>query len=161
MSHFAYAFCFDIPLLPFTDSFFNQTSVVWSLAWGLVLLRVSDDPKLSDAAKLLLAVLVCIATLPSDWSCVATMAIVFLGLNRGNFKKQMTYMMTLTVAYAAVYFIFIDKVYGIIQLGTCLTAPILRQYNGKRGDCKFLGRLFYIYYPAHLAVCGVIRLILR
>lgn len=58
------------------------------------------------------------------------------------------------------YFLFIDKVYALIQLGTCLTLPLLRLYNGKRGSIKGIGKLFYIYYPLHLAVCGVIRVVL-
>ena len=36
VSHFAYNFFFGIPLIP--TGIFNQTSVIWSLAWGLVLL---------------------------------------------------------------------------------------------------------------------------
>ena len=42
ISHFAYNFCFGIPFIPFHTSVFNQTGVVWSLAWGLVLLWVFD-----------------------------------------------------------------------------------------------------------------------
>ena len=36
VGHFAYNFAFGIPFLPFQTSVFNQTSVIWSLAWGLV-----------------------------------------------------------------------------------------------------------------------------
>ncbi len=39
-SHFAYAFCFGIPFIPFKTTAFNQTSVAWSLAWGLMLLYI-------------------------------------------------------------------------------------------------------------------------
>lgn len=38
ISHFAYDFCFGIPFVPLSTGPFNQTGVVWSLAWGLVLL---------------------------------------------------------------------------------------------------------------------------
>ena len=38
VSHFAYDFCFGIPFLPLSTGPFNQTGVVWSLAWGLMLL---------------------------------------------------------------------------------------------------------------------------
>ena len=31
LSHFAYNFCFGISLVPFRDSFLNQTSVIWAL----------------------------------------------------------------------------------------------------------------------------------
>lgn len=158
ISHFAYNFCFGISFIPFQKSIFNQTGVVWSLAWGLVLLWIMENKNIKDWQKMIIAVLVCVITFPSDWSCIATMAIVFIGTNRGNFKIQMASIMIWTFFYAVVYFIFIDRVYAVIQLGTCLTIPLLRLYNGKRGNWKGMGKLFYVYYPAHLVVCGIIRI---
>lgn len=160
VSHFAYNFCFGIPFIPFRTTAFNQTGVVWSLAWGLVLLYIHDQKPWKPWIKTGVTLLVCLITFPSDWSCIATMAIIYIGLYRGDFKKQMTYMMLWTVVYSLVYFFFIDKVYAFIQLGTCLTIPLLWLYNGKRGSVKGIGKLFYIYYPLHLAICGIIRVLL-
>lgn len=69
-------------------------------------------------------------------------------------------MMLWTSAYAIVYFIFIDKIYAVIQFGTALTIPLLHLYNGERGSFKGMGKLFYIYYPLHLFICGIIRILL-
>ena len=69
-------------------------------------------------------------------------------------------MMIWTFFYAVVYFIFIDRVYAVIQLGTCLTIPLLRLYNGKRGSWRGMGKLFYVYYPAHLILCGILRILI-
>lgn len=160
VSHFAYNFCFGIPFIPFQTSVFNQTGVVWSLAWGLVLLRVNDSKALKQWQKTMIILLVCLITFPSDWSCVATMAVLFLGAYRCDFRKQMMWMMFWTVVYAVVYFFFIDKVYAFIQLGTCLTIPLLRLYNGEKGCWNGMGRLFYAYYPAHLVFCGFLRILL-
>ena len=160
VSHFAYNFCFGIPILPFQTSVFNQTGVVWSLAWGLVLLQVNDSQNLRQWQKTDMILLVCLITFPADWSCVATMAVLFLGTYRGDFRKQMLWMMIWSAIYAAVYFFFIDKVYAFIQLFTCLTIPLLRLYNGQRGSWKGMGKLFYVYYPAHLVLCGILRVLL-
>lgn len=160
VSHFAYNFCFGIPFLPFQTTAFNQTGVVWSLAWGLVLLYIYDKTTWKEWHKAAAAIAICVITFPSDWSCIATMAILSIGRNRGNFKKQMTHMMLWTLAYAAVYFLFIDKVYAVIQLGTCLTIPLLGLYNGERGSFKGMGKLFYVYYPLHLFLCGILRIVL-
>lgn len=160
ISHFAYNFCFGIPFIPFQTTAFNQTGVVWSLAWGLVLLYIYDKKPWKSWQKAFTAIIICLITFPSDWSCIATMAILTIGTNRGSFKKQMVSMMVWTAMYSAVYFLFIDKTYALIQLGTCLTIPLLRLYNGKRGSFKGMGRLFYVYYPLHLFVCGIIRVIL-
>ncbi len=160
VSHFAYAFCFGISFVPFKMTAFNQTSVAWSLAWGLMLLYINDNEKLPDWQKVILTIGICVITFPSDWSCVASMAILSIGAHRGDFKRQMTGMMIWGFVYAAVYFLFIDKVYAVIQLGVCLTIPLLRCYNGQRGKWKGMGRLFYAYYPAHLILCGILRVAL-
>lgn len=41
--------------------------------------------------------------------------------------------------------------YGHTQWWAMLTVPLLALYNGQRGKLR-LGRLFYLYYPAHLVV---------
>ena len=105
VSHFAYNFCFGIPMLPFREgSFFNQTSVAWSLAWGLVLLRIHSNEKTASWLKFALTILICVISFPSDWSCVASMAILYMGVSRGDFKKQMVWMMVWSAVYALVYF---------------------------------------------------------
>lgn len=162
VSHFAYNFCFGIPMLPFREgSFFNQTSVAWSLAWGLVLLRIHSNEKTASWLKFALTILICVISFPSDWSCVASMAILYMGVSRGDFKKQMVWMMVWSAVYALVYFLFLDRLYGLLQLGTCLTIPLLRCYNGRRGRWKGMGKLFYVYYPLHLALLGLLRTTLR
>lgn len=160
ISHFAYNFGFGISILPFKNGFFNQTGVVWSLAWGLMLLYINSNENIKQWQKIIAIAVACVLTFPSDWSCVATMAILFIGTYRNDFKKQMMWLFIWSFVYAAVYFVFIDKLYAVIQLGTVLTIPLLRLYNGERGNWKPMGKLFYFYYPAHLVVCGVIRVLL-
>ena len=86
------------------------------------------------------------------------MAILEIYSNRGNLKKQTLGMMKWVAVYAAVYAIFIDKVYGLLQLFVLLVVPFVKQYNGERGTWKGMKWFFYLYYPAHLVVCGLIRL---
>lgn len=85
---------------------------------------------------------------------------VFLYLHRGDFKRQSVTLLIWTAMYAVVYFFFIDRAYGILQMCTLLSLPILRQYNGERGSWKGMKWLFYIYYPAHLFVIGIIRVMI-
>lgn len=161
ISHFAYNFAFGIPFIPFQTSVFNQTSVIWSLAWGLTALVIMDNAELKSRMKTVLLLLICLITFCSDWSCIAVMAIVSIGMNRGNFKKQMTGMVVWTAFYALVYFLFINKVYGIIQMFVVLTIPLLKNYNGERGKWKGMKWFFYLYYPLHLALLGILRILLH
>ena len=156
ISHFAYCLAFGIPFIP--NSILNGTSVMWSLAWAVALLAIFDS-EINEKLKVLLMILIFVITFPSDWSCIAVFSIIFMNKYRGNFKKQMIMMMLGTLMYATVYFIFLDKVYGLLQLFTCLTIPVLYLYNGERGKVN-LKYLFYIYYPLHLIIIGIIRLVI-
>jgi hypothetical protein len=144
--------------------FLNQTSVMWPLAWGLVMLRIDKSDKFSLPVKTLLILLICLITLPSDWSCIASLCILVFGTNRGNFKKQMLWMLFYVLIYSIVYFFALDKIYGIIQLGVIMSIPILMLYNGQRGTNtkinKLMKWLFYLYYPLHLFILGFIQLII-
>ena len=124
------------------------------------LLVIHDDARLKDWVKIALTFVICAVTFPSEWSCVAAMAILFMGQARGDFRKQMGWLMVWSAVYALVYFFFIDKVYALVQLGTALAIPLLRCYDGTRGKWRGMGWLFYVYYPAHLALIGVLRVLL-
>lgn len=167
VSHFAYIFASNDfvdfkSFLPFYyGNFLNQTSVMWSLAWGLVMLRIADSKRIKSIYKVLLVILICIITLPSDWSCIAALCIMAIGTNRGDFRKQMSWMIFYVALYSLVYFFAIDKVYGVLQMGVVLSIPVIAMYNGSRGKNqkinKFMKWFFYIFYPAHLFVIGLIN----
>ena len=157
ISHFAYNFAGGLPLIP--NGFFNQTSVMWSLAWSVVIMMVYTEEKYPLWGKLLVTALVCFITFPSDWSCIAVMCPVFLYSHRGDFKKQSMDLFIWTAMYAAVYFFAMDRMYGLLQFCTLLSLPILSLYNGRRGRCRAMKWIFYLYYPAHLFVIGLIRVL--
>ena len=158
ISHFAYDFAGGISFIP--DGFFNKTSVMWALAWAVVLMVIFTTDRLPQRFKTILVILICFITFPADWSTIAAICPVYLYLNRGNFRKQSTKMLIWVSIYAIIYFIFLDKVYGIIQMFALLSLPILKQYNGERGKWKGMKWFFYLYYPAHLFVIGLIRIMI-
>ena len=167
VSHFAYIFASNDfvdfkSFIPFYyGNFLNQTSVMWSLAWGLVMLRIADSKRIKSIYKVLLVILICIITLPSDWSCIAALCIMAIGTNRGDFRKQMSWLIFYVALYSLVYFFAIDKAYGILQMGVVFSIPVIAMYNGKRGKNpkinKFMKWFFYIFYPVHLFVIGLVN----
>jgi hypothetical protein len=169
ISHFAYVFSSANfvdwkSFIPFYyGDILNQTSVMWSLAWGLVMLRVAYSEKIKENIKPVLVILICLITFPSDWSCIASLCILAFGTNRGNFKSQMLWMIFYVAIYSIVYFFALDKIYGLIQMAVVLAIPIIMMYNGQRGPSKRINKtmkwLFYIYYPLHLFIIGWIQLI--
>jgi hypothetical protein len=123
-------------------------------------MAIFTSERLPQWAKLVLTLLICAVTFPSDWSSVAAMCPVYIYLNRGSFKKQALALLIWTLIYSAVYFVFIDRAFGLLQMCTLLSLPILRLYNGERGRLKGMKWFFYIYYPAHLFIIGIIRIAL-
>ena len=81
-------------------------------------------------------------------------------VNEGaNLKKQMFYMMLWVSLYAIVSFFCVNKVYGLIQPFVILVYPLLKMYNGERGNLNTKW-LFYIYYPLHLFIIGILRILI-
>jgi TraX protein. len=179
ISHFAYNFAFDIPLIPFSGgSIFNQTSVLWSLTLGVVAIAVARSEKFPKFLKFPAILLMSVLGFPSDWSSIAVMCPLALYTHRGDRKRQAVDIVLWTFIYATVYFIFLDRLYGALQMFTFLTIPLLALYNGERGGMKkaaiadgaesvkmskpspLVKWSFYIYYPAHLVVVGLIKVAL-
>ena len=64
ISHFAYCFAFGINYIPFSSGdIFNQTSIMWSLAWSVVALYiVNGKTNLKEWQKWILVILINIIT---------------------------------------------------------------------------------------------------
>lgn len=171
ISHFAYIFASaDFvdwkSFIPFYyGNILNQTSVIWSLAWGLVMLRIVKSEKIPKQwVKTVLILLICLVTFPSDWSCIASLCILAFGTNRGKLRTQSMWLIIYVAIYATVYCFAIDWVYGLVQMGVVLAIPFIKLYNGERGKNPRINKImkwfFYIYYPLHLAILGTIQLAL-
>ncbi len=169
ISHFAYVFASANYIdwksfIPFYyGDILNQTSVMWPLAWGLVMLRVVHSKKIKENIQPVLVILICLISFISDWSCIASLCVLAFGTNRENFKRQMLWMIFYVLIYSIVYFFAIDKLYGLIQMAVILSIPIIKMYNGQRGHSKRINQImkwmFYIYYPLHLLIIGWIQFV--
>lgn len=154
-------------IIPFStgtgiERFLNQTSVIWSYFIGLVILQISSNNKYKKV-QIPLIIVLCLLSFPSDWSCIGSLIVVAIASNRNNPKKQILSSYLFIILYSLVYYFAISKVYGLIQLCTILAVPIIYLYNGKKGDNKKVNNimkwLFYIYYPLHLFIIGLIGLL--
>ena len=158
-SHFAYCFAFGISFVPFSGGIFNQTRVIWPLFWAIVALWILNSATvLKQWQKWLLLILINLITFPADWSCIAVMAIVSMYSSRGQLKKQIGWMLFWVVIYSIVSFFCVNKAYALVQLGVVLVYPVLNRYNGQKGTASWMKWFFYLYYPVHLIVVGLIRL---
>ncbi len=160
ISHFAYCFAFHINYIPFSNgSIFNQTSVILPLAIALIVLYLRYKSTLKRWQERILSTILILTAFPADWSCIASLSILSMYENRKNLKKQMKEMMIYVFFYALVSYLFVNKVYAVVQIGVILVYPLLKRYNGEKGKADWMKWLFYIYYPAHLVIIGMIRML--
>ena len=155
VSHFAFCYFAWQSFNPFENQLFNATSIAWPMMWGLIFLKVWDTEGLGTWLKVLITAGGCVLTVTSDWSCAAPLAILMVGRSRGNFHRQMLWLMAIVTGYAVAFFIFNNPTYGMVHMVCWFTVPLLYLYNGKRGKAKWLGKFFYWYYPAHMALIGL------
>jgi hypothetical protein len=158
IAHFAYTFAFGKSFIPFRETVFDQTSILWTLGLGLLALAVYKTDKIKNWLKQIIIFISIWAAFFADWSSPGALAILYMGRNRGNIKKQMILLILCIAMYSIGYFIFLNKVYGLLQMFIVLAIPVLSQYNGRRGNWKGMKWFFYIYYVAHLFILGLIRI---
>lgn len=159
VSHFAYAFAFGHDVVPFRSGIFNQTSVMYPLFIAVLVMWLRDtELKLHKWVKEILIMFLVISAFPADWSCIAVMAIMGMYDKRGNLKEQMKTIIFWVFWYGLVSFFFVSKVYALELIGVLMVYPVLKLYNGEKGRASWMKWFFYIYYPAHLFLIGMIRL---
>ena len=77
---------------------------------------------------------------------------------RGNLERQILKMAGWVSVYGIVSYFFVSKTYAIELIGVLMVYPVLKLYNGERRKAKWMKWFFYIYYPLHLIIIGIIRL---
>lgn len=161
ISHFAYCFAFGMSYVPSPYALFDSTSVIWGLFLASLTISVLEKKEISLSLRIILSVVFAAIGFASDWSSSAVLAPVLLYYHRGDFKKQSLDIILCAFLYSLWYFCFHDKVYGVIQLFTVLSLFFLNAYNGEKGRIKGMKWFFYIYYPLHLFILGILRVILE
>ncbi len=159
ISHVPYSMFSSFNFIPGVPT----TSVIWPFAMGVLALMIKNGdilPSVNRWQRTALIMLCFILALPSDWSTPAALAIFYMAGHKGNFRQQMLAMAQVLAAYGIICGFLFAPVYGLIHLGIVIPILLLTFYNGSRGMLggKTMKWLFYIYYPAHLLILGVIKI---
>ena len=150
ISHFAYCFYEGYPY------HLLYTSVMWPLALSILLIKLLETDKIPALCKLLPIILLILGSIPSDWGVLALVMPAVLYFCRHSFKEQAAAIVISGIVAAIITDTFLP--YKILQLFVCLSIPLLANYNKQRGEGNKW--FFYLYYPLHLIVLGVINRIL-
>lgn len=161
ISHFAYCFAFGINPIPFSTGIFNQTSIMYPLFISVVVLWLQNKEKrMNKYLKFAIIFVLIWSAFPADWSCIAVLAIVNMYSKRGDLKGQMKAMIFWVFIYGVISFFFVSKVYALELVGVLMVYPLLKMYNGEKGKADWMKWFFYIYYPLHLVIIGIMRVLM-
>ncbi len=156
ISHFPYAYFFTGEF-----QFLHQTSVIFTLFLGLIALIVSNSPKYNQNVKTVILLVIFILSMFADWGGLGIVWILIFSSNRYSRSLQMKYF-SISTAIMIGLNIFLNMSNGywynnLFQLGIFLAVPLLSQYNGVRKSGKGCKWFFYIFYPAHLLLIGILK----
>lgn len=151
IAHFPY-------VLYFNANPFLVTSVIWSMAMGLVALTAAKHNRLTPQGKIVVVMLCCLAAYTANWNYIAVMWIVAFGVFRDDFKKNMIAFTLIAVLFYIWPGLQYHGVYETYRLGVLFAIPFLYFYNGQQGTKnKFTKWVFYWFYPVHLMILAIIQ----
>ena len=157
----AFAFCFYE-----NGTFFSGGvpgfGMIYTLFMALLMLRVYDSSLVDGWRKGTLMILLFMLSLLGDWAGIGVIWPFIMYVyrdNKGRKLKLLAFTAFVFAALVALETALQNPMYpyaALFQFGTLLAVPILSLYNGALGGKKAGKWFFYIYYPLHLIVIGVL-----
>jgi hypothetical protein len=151
-----------------------QFNVIYTILLGVLAVRVRRELK-NPVLKTILILVLIVLCVPADWSTWGITIIIVFDYFRGNFRHQafgytmivmlqagmlslLTYPVSLLLYAPGTPLDPSVYIYNIANLGMFLPLILLKFYNGQKGTGgRFMKWLFYLFYPAHLLILGLIR----
>ncbi len=134
-------------------------NVLFTLAAGLAALWIYYKESLKPALKTALITALVLLTFHCDYAVFGALWVLSFGIFRGDKNRQFAAFGAVTLVKSAYMLFFGAGAYAaVIQLFAFAALPLLDMYGGKRG--RSLKYLFYIFYPAHLLILALIKLLI-
>jgi hypothetical protein len=156
ISQIPYMLCFNINIKNF------ELNVFFTLIAGLLALWAIKNLNPLKSVTIVVVLTVITELLRCDWGGIGILVIVGFYLCKNN-KRLMFFI----IPFIYIIYLFyesyylntpISNIYLSIKLYGLLSLPMLYYYNGQKGKFKFK-YFFYAYYPVHLFIIYLIKLI--
>ena len=134
-------------------------SVIFTLFLGISAIRIWESARMKKPAKIACIILLCLLACIGDWAFMDVLGCLFVHVYRSRPKAKW-------IAFTLTFFIpnaLLLPVAGFqaawFQMGVLLVPLMLGfLYNGQCGSkAKIHKWFFYLFYPAHLVVLGVLK----
>lgn len=153
ISRFAFGFCFSGSFLhPHSES------MITTLFLSLLAVHLVNTEKFSVNLVFALTA-ICIFAMFCDWGAEAVIYTLIFEITRTDRKKQI-FAYGITAGVFRLLPVLADIPHfpdSWFRLGVFIPIPLLLLYNGEKGGGKYTKWVFYIFYPAHLLLLGVIN----
>lgn len=136
-----------------------QFGVIYTLFLSLLGIWLWDKGNCAKPVKILGIIGLCILSLFGDWAIFDVLYALFLFVYRNHPKDKWTAFCIITLFCCADIF-FANPWWGALFQFGIFMVPLLIQfcYNGESGSKKPVHKwFFYVFYPAHLLVLGILR----
>ncbi len=157
---------------------FMRPNVIYTIFMGVLAIKIRRSRRFRNpVVKTILILVLVILCVPADWGCTGIIMILVFDWFYGDFRNQaFAYCMVvlldmgvLSLITRPFFGLFYDHVfqidleyfmYSAENLGAFLPVILLSQYNGRRGGGKLSKWFFYLYYPTHLLLLGMLQAVL-
>lgn len=142
---------------------FAGMGMIYTLFLGLLAITVRLRTNWPQAVKMTLVAALCFLSLIGDWPVMGVLWPYYFAVHRGNPKKQFlafSIVGAIEVAFFIRMSVLVQPAFWwtqVCQAGIFLAIPPLLCYDGTLGGHKGMKWLFYVFYPAHLFILGVLE----
>ncbi len=138
---------------------FLYLNVLFTLATGLAALRAYHSGSFRPALKAVVISALALLTFHCDYAVFGVLWVLSFGIFRNDKNRQFAAFGAVTLAKSAYMLFFGAGAYAAaMQLFALAALPLIDMYGGERG--KNLKYLFYIFYPAHLLILALIKMLI-
>ncbi|MBR4093343.1 MAG: hypothetical protein IKK32_05675 [Oscillospiraceae bacterium] len=138
-------------------------NVMFTLMLGLVALLLWNIKIIEKPLRIMIVISLCFISLSGDWMCFSVLWILFFGIYRNDNKRK--WVSYYCIALSSMTIVITTNILGGLplwhnfwQLGLLFPPIILHFYNGKKGSKNPFNKwFFYIFYPLHLLIIGIIK----
>lgn len=141
-------------------SMLNPTqSVIFTLFLGLSAIRIWESPKMKKTIKIICIILLCLLSCIGDWAFMDVLGCLFVHIYRNRPKAKWTAFTLIFVIPNALLMIYAGFHSAWFQAGVLLVPLMIGfLYNGQCGSkAKIHKWFFYLFYPVHLLVLGLLK----
>ncbi len=138
-------------------------NVMFTLMLGLVALLLWKTEIIEKPLRVMIVISLCFISLSGDWMCFTVLWILFFGIYRNDDKRKwVSYyciaIFSMAIATTTNISSGLPLWRNFWQLGLLFPPFILMLHNGEKGsNASFHKWFFYIFYPLHLLIIGIIK----